>query len=285
MKMIKNPTPRVGFTLIELLVVIAIIAILAALLLPALSRAKLRAQRIQCISNLHQWGACCALYAADNNESMIEGWVPAAGGVSGQWMSAMRKYYSNPNLRICPACLKFRSDLPSSQWWVLQQDNTLISWGIVGSNGYPHTFWEVDGDCGSYGMNCWSMNPADSDIGVYMPGPATEYWRTASPTGGDVTRIPVFGDSIWDGTDPMGSDTPPTQPGWMVGSTTPGSSGHDGGMSNFCIPRHGGRKPVNFCFADGSTGYVGLRELWTLKWSRSFTSKVVFWPGWMKNYD
>jgi len=60
-----DPRPH-GFTLIELLIVIAIIAILAALLLPALARSKATAQRIKCVSNLHQLGLATQMYWDDN---------------------------------------------------------------------------------------------------------------------------------------------------------------------------------------------------------------------------
>ena len=104
---VKNRARRNGFTLIELLVFIAIIAVLAAMLLPALAKAKFRSKVVNCTSNYRQWAAMANTYAADDAQGTFPSFPTAAAGgnptdVSTKFLANLFPYGMTVPMFFCP---------------------------------------------------------------------------------------------------------------------------------------------------------------------------------------
>ena len=131
---------RTGFTLIELLVVIAIIAILAAMLLPALARAKGRAQAISCMSNTKQLMLGWLLHATDNGDVLMAGkpvdeggmgWLPSSFGNTNAaalidpQQSQMANYIKSSSVWKCPADNYVKGGVPAPRVRSLSMNGVL----------------------------------------------------------------------------------------------------------------------------------------------------------------
>jgi prepilin-type N-terminal cleavage/methylation domain-containing protein len=263
-----------GFTLLELLVVIAVIALLMAILTPALWAVKDQTKAVICQSNLHQWGLLFSLYTNNNNRCFMGGW--GASGIAGQpgelrWVNALRPYYyDDPRMRCCPMATK--SVNPSGGTGFGVPYRPFLAWGVFNTITGP---WECrEGDYGSYGINGWACDPPRTITSI--DGALTKYnWRRIDVRGGGY--IPLFLDSIWlDGWPEPWNEPPNYDCEW--------EGGYNNNMKRFCTNRHNG--VINGIFFDSSVRKIGLKQLWKLKWHRNYNTNAdpPEWPDWMKKF-
>ena len=260
---------RRAFTLIELLVVIAIIALLLAILMPALNRVRKQARAVACMSYLKQWGLIFKMYTDDNDHQFYGAWSTSQQGHV--WIGALRPYYKDEDISFCPSATKPNADNG-------QRGGQFEAYGVFPDDDSRYGY---AGLAGSYGINDYVGNPAYARNPGGVIGEDAWYW--AAPDVQGANRIPLFLDSTWLGGMPQHTNTPP-----ILDNGTGGT----GMMQRYCVDRHSGQ--VNVVVVDFSVRKAGLKELWTLKWHRQFDTggpwtraggaQTDNWPEWMKNF-
>jgi hypothetical protein len=216
-----------------------------------------RAREIVCIENLRRWGAVFDGFVQDNDGYFLSG---EGGGSGSWWIEPLRKYYKDSRLLLCP-----EATTQSTTWQMVQ---------YVG--GYHPIV-------GSYGLNGWTCNPRGGWEVLGRWGPDS-YWKTRMFQAGG--SIPVFVDMLWHDAWPRYTDQPPVFSGFDWGMVNVNE------MQQVCINRHNGA--VGCLFMDWSARKVGLKELWTLKWHRTFNTEGPWtkaggvtpadWPQWMREF-
>ena len=259
-----------GFTLIELLVVIAIIALLLAILMPSLRKAKQIARDVVCRSNQKQWSLIWSMNLGENDSKLPE---ITTAWIRGSWITALRgEWQTEGKITKCPTAPKYKDFGHSSP-----HGSYTTTFRIPPTDGFP------DSEYCSYGGNSW----------MYSGRSNNRYWGTTDVRGAG--NVPFFMDSMWrggyvgyTGTNDGGMNMPAFE-----SDTNNWTGWQNGGIRNFAMPRHGSgaRAGTNVLFMDMSARHVMIKEMWSLKWHTEFDVnrwtgiRDTIWPGtWMDKY-
>lgn len=263
-----------GFTLIELLVVIAIIAVLMAILMPALRRVKEQGRMVSCLATLKQWNIIAAMYTEANDGKFWDSepgqpayWFP-------RYMDDDIKDWKTNKLWFCPSAQAPIIDENGVQAPTL---NIFNAWGIFTGTGLGR-----NGIAGSYGINGYCLIPHDLSTTTYEGGISVDVgWRTAG--GRHAAQVPWWIEALRFDLWPKSTDAP-------VDNEFAAWSGNL--MARCAINRHQGF--VNAAFMDWSARKCGIKELWTLKWHKQFDTAGPWtkaggaqggsWPEWMRRF-
>ena len=263
-----------GFTLIELLVVIAIIAVLMAILMPALRRVKEQGRMVSCLATLKQWNIIAAMYTEANDGKFWDSddntpcyWFP-------RYMDDDIKDWKKNKLWFCPSA---QAPITDEDGVTAPTLNIFNAWGIFTGNDLGR-----NGIAGSYGINGYCLNPHNPSANpTYESGVSIEDgWKTAG--GRNAAQVPWWIEALRFDLWPLPTDAPAEEFAEWSGNL----------MARCAINRHQGF--VNAAFMDWSARKVGIKEVWTLKWHKQFDTSGPWtkaggvqagsWPDWMRRF-
>jgi hypothetical protein len=286
-----------AFTLIELLVVISTVALLMAILMPCLQRVRKQAKAVGCQANLRQWGMLYAPYCAEN-DGYLPDWGPDERSeynpadpwwAYGRWIGGggrplasgvepgtpdSASFTAVKGILLCPMAAQAGYSILGRYD---RRGGTFLAWT---ASDYDSTAWPT-----------WNTSYAPNHQAHSWPGNLPnpiDYWRLMWMTNAvrNASAVPVFMDTMSCAATLYDDKSPP--PGCDAVPTRRLSAASD----NVCINRHSAG--INSLFLDWSVRRVGLKEIWTLKWHREYSTvgpwtkrggvRPEDWPQWLRRF-